>query len=468
MLDPSKILSRHPEIESSIEDRDILSHSYDAWPVSVKWKQQGKQPCKPDAVYWPKNTREICALVSWANSEGLPITPWGLGSAVTGACLADRGGIMIDLSKMNAVTQVDEENLIITVQAGKRGIDLEAELNARGLTLNHHPQSLDRSTVGGWVATRATGQLSSRYGGIEDLIVALKIVLPNGEIIQTKKTPRAAIGVDLKSLFIGSEGTLGIVTEVSLKIFRLPDISIEEAIAFPSIQDGIEVMRKLMQAQLRPSLVRFYDFDEARHAMQDKSFANCVMFLQFEGRFSVVAQAEYEAAMSICAEHSGTGIGPDPVRAWLARRYDFSAVEAILAENGGVAETIEISDFWSSIAGTYAELKDALKPFADEVLGHFSHVYAHGTSLYLILLGKAETAEAAEAQLFEIWKTAMEICLKRGVAISHHHGVGLARLPFIRQEMASTESILNTLKSAIDPKGIMCPGKLGLAVPHDN
>ena len=468
MFDLTRFLTQHSEIESSTEDRDILAHSYDAWPISVKWKQQGKQPCKPDAVFWPKSTDEVRSLVRVAASEGIPITPWGLGSAVTGACLADKGGIMIDLSKLTKVTRFDEENLIVTVQAGKRGIELEHELNTRGLTLNHHPQSLDRSTVGGWVATRATGQLSSRYGGIEDLIVALEVVLPSGEVIQTKKTPRAAIGVDVKSLFIGSEGTLGIVTEVSLKVFRLPEIRIEEAITFASIQDGVDVMRNLMQAQLRPSLVRFYDIDEARHAMQDKTFSSCVMFLQFEGNCPAVAQAEFEAAKGICAEHNGELIGPDPVRAWLGRRYDFSSVESILAENGGVAETIEISDFWSSIVGTYAELKDALKPFADEVLGHFSHVYGHGTSLYLILIGKAKNAEAAEARLMEIWKTAMEICLERGAAISHHHGVGLARLPFIKQEMASTESILNTLKSAIDPKGVLCPGKLGLAIPDRN
>lgn len=467
MFDLTKLLTQHPDVANSYEDDDILSHSYDAWPVSIKWKQQGKQPCKPEVIFWPKNTQEVSSIIEWAGSEGIPITPWGLGSAVTGACLADKGGIMIDLSHMTEVTLVDEENLIITVQAGKRGDILEEKLNARGLTLNHHPQSLDRSTVGGWIATRATGQLSSRYGGIEDMLVSLEVVLPSGEVIQTKNTPRAAIGVDVKSLFLGSEGTLGIVTAITLKISRLPETRIEEAVTFTNVQDGIDVMRKLMHAQLRPSLVRFYDEDEARHAMQDKTFSSCAMFLQFEGR-SNVAQAEYEVAMEICADHNGTKIGPDAVRAWLGRRYDFSAVEAILAEDGGVAETIEIADFWTSIGGTYAEIKEALKPFADEVLGHFSHVYGHGTSLYLILIGKAENAEVAEARLLEIWKTAMEICLKRGAAISHHHGVGLARLPYIKEEMASTANILNTLKAAIDPKGIMCPGKLGLDVPGED
>lgn len=465
MIDFAALLAQAPNLAMSQQEADILAHSYDAWPVSVKWKQQAKQPCKPAAIVWPKNTQELSATVLWANQQRIPLTPWGLGSSVTGAPLADRGGLIVDTSRMTAVTRVNEVDLIVTVEAGRRGDVLEAELNARGLTLNHHPQSLDRSTVGGWVATRATGQLSSRYGGIEDLLVAVEVVLPNGQVVQSRSTPRAATGVDVKSLFLGSEGTLGIVSAVTLKIFRLPQARIEEAVVFPSVQDGLAVMREIMQAQLRPSIVRFYDEDEARHAMQDKSFGSCVMFLQFEG-LTAVAQAEHGAAMEICAGFGGQPLGPDPVRAWIARRYDFSAVEAILAQDGGLAETIEIADFWSTIGDTYAEIKVALRPFADEVLGHFSHVYGHGTSLYLILIGRAENAAAAEARLIEIWRTAMEICLKNGAALSHHHGIGLARLPFIGRELASTQGILNALKSAVDPNGILCPGKLGLAGPE--
>jgi alkyldihydroxyacetonephosphate synthase len=146
----------------------------------------------------------------------------------------------------------------------------------------------------------------------------------------------------------------------------------------------------------------------------------------------------------------------------MARRYDFSTVENLLAEPGGLAETIEVAHFWDRIFDTYQELKKALDPFADEVLGHFSHVYAHGTSLYIILLGRAADDARAEQILLEVWDTAMTICLKQGAVISHHHGAGLARQPYVDDALGSSHIVLRRIKEALDPAGIMNPGKLGL------
>jgi alkyldihydroxyacetonephosphate synthase len=450
-----------PEDRVSVADADISAHSYDAWPVAVKWRQQGLQPCKPDAIVTPRDADEVSATLKWASETRTPITPWGLGSAVTGACLTQFGGIVIDLSAMDQTVSIDETNLMVTAQAGKRGDILEAELNARGYTLNHSPQSLDRSSIGGWIATRATGQFSSRYGGIEDLVVSLKAVLPDGTLIETKRTPRAAIGLDTKELFLGSEGTFGIVTEVTAKIFPLSLNRIFEAVSFTSVEAGIEVLRSITREGLMPFLVRYYDEDEARHAMKDTSFDSCVLFLGFEG---ASGQAEYEAALEICARHQGKKLGAAPVEAWMDRRYDFSGVEKVLNRPGGVAETIEIVDFWDSIEGTYHALKKALAPLADEVLGHFSHVYAQGTSLYMILLGSAADAEEAEQRLKEIWDVSMRVCLERGAAVSHHHGVGLARLPYIEKDLGSALGVNSLVKQALDPHNIMNRGKLGYAV----
>lgn len=450
-----------PADRISVADDEIAAHSYDAWPVAIKWRQQNLQPCKPDAVVKPQNAEEVATIVRWANATATPITPWGLGSAVTGACLTEHGGITVDLSAMNRTVCIDETNMMVTAEAGKRGDVLEAELNARGYTLNHSPQSLDRSSIGGWIATRATGQFSSRYGGIEDLVVSLKAVLPDGTSVETKRTPRAAVGLDTKGLFLGSEGTFGIVTEVTTKIFPVVRDRIFEAVSFASVEAGIEVLRKITREGLKPFLVRYYDEDEARHAMKDKSFDSCVLFLGFEG---VGGRAEYDAALDICAQHQGKKLGPAPVEAWMGRRYDFSGIENVLARPGGVAETIEVVDFWDSIEGTYHALKKALAPLADEVLGHFSHVYAQGTSLYMILLGTAEDAREAEERLREIWDVAMRICLERGAAISHHHGVGLARLPYIRQDIATALPVNSLVKKALDPNNIMNRGKLGYAV----
>lgn len=446
----------------SVDENDLQQHSYDWWPVAIKWKQQGKQPYRPEVVVRPSSGEQIAALLAWASRRGVAVTPWGAGSAVTGAALPTYGGLILDLSTMQQVLALDETNLLVKVQAGKMGHLLEQELNKRGYTLNHSPQSLDRSTVGGWISTRATGQFSSRWGGIEDLVVAFSVVLPTGETVETRLTPRAAVGPDLRHIFMGAEGTMGVITDATLKIFPLPECRLFEAVQFDTVEAGINVMRRFMQAGLRPFLVRYYDQDEARHAMRNPDFSGCVMFLGFEG-IEAVAAAEYEVTITMCREAGGQQIGSDAVEAWMKRRFDFSTVENILARPGGVAETIEVAHFWDSILDTYYALKETLRPLADEVLGHFSHVYPQGTSLYMILLGQVEDDELAETRILQIWKTAMGVSLARGAVISHHHGVGLTRMPYIRQDLGTSALVLERLKSALDPAGILNPGKLGLS-----
>jgi alkyldihydroxyacetonephosphate synthase len=442
-------------------DEEILQmHSYDTWPVATKWKQQGKQTHRPDLVVRPTTVEQIEKMLSWANQNHIPVTPWGLGSSVTGAPLVSRGGIMLDMSAMQQVLEVNTTNLWVKVQAGMLGIELEQRLNAQGFTLNHSPQSLDRSSVGGWISTRATGQFSSRYGGIEDLVVAFSAVLPTGEFVQTPFVPRAAIGPDIRHIFMVAEGTMGVITDVTLKIFPLPEVRILETLRFTSVSHGLNAMRKIMRSGLRPFLLRFYDQDETRHAMQDSSFVGCAMFVGAEG-VKAVAEAEYQALLAICKEEGASVLGPSGAQAWMKRRYDFSTIEQRLEQPGGLAETIEIAHFWDSIEETYQTLKLALAPYAEEVLGHFSHTYSQGTSLYMILLGHEKDAATVEERLYEIWKTTMSICLEKGAAISHHHGVGLARLPYIQEQLGTGMVVLEKVKQAIDPNDILNPGKLG-------
>jgi alkyldihydroxyacetonephosphate synthase len=446
-------------VSATIED--LALHSFDAWPVATKWRQQGKQPFRPAVVVRPTTVDQVVRLMAWASLRGVPVTPWGLGSAVTGAPLPLRGGIALDMAALSRVLLLDDTNLIVRVQAGKLGLELELELQDRGLTLGHSPQSLDRSSVGGWVATRAAGQFSSRYGNIEDLIVALTVVLPTGELIETPLVPRASMGPDLRHLFVGAEGTTGVVVDVTLKVFPLPEHRRLEALRFETVEAGVGAMRRIMRAGLRPCLVGFYDRDEAPQALQQPAFDGCAMFLGVEG-VRAVAEAEFAAALDICHEHGGRSLGPAAAEAWMDRRFDFSAVENLLATAGGLAETIEVAHFWDQILETYLALKGALTPYADEVLGHFSHVYPQGTSLYLILLGRAEDDAAAEARLRTIWEVAMKVALERGAAISHHHGIGLARLPYIEEALGTGMLALRRVKAALDPEDVMNPGKLGL------
>ena len=373
-----------------------------------------------------------------------------------------QGGILLDMSAICSVLTLDETNLLVRVEAGMMGHELEEELNARGYTLNHSPQSLRLSTVGGWVSTRATGQFSSRWGGIENLIAALTVVLPTGELIETKLAPRAAVGPEVRELFVGSEGTLGVVTDVTLKIFPVAEHRLFETVSFDTIEAGLTAVRRIMRIGLRPFLVRLYDRDEARHLMKGEEAPGNILLIGFEG-VEDVAKAEYSAAIDICRAEGGKVLGPNTALAWMERRFDFSTVENLLEEPGGFAETIEVAHFWGGILRTYNELKKVLAPLTTELLGHFSHVYPQGTSLYMILLGRVEDDAAAEERLMKIWDVAMNSCLECGAAISHHHGVGLARLPYIRRELGSSTLVLQRIKGALDPAGVLSPGKLGLS-----
>jgi alkyldihydroxyacetonephosphate synthase len=449
------------DILSGADDTEVIRHAYDWWPVAAMWRKQGKIPHLPEAVCFPKSKEDAAALLTWADKHRVPLTPWGAGSSVTGSSLPGRGGMTVDFSRMAEVLELNEVDRYVRVEPGIMGDKLEAWLNERGYTLNHSPQSLDRSTPGGWVATFATGQFSSKYGGIEDLLLGLEVLLPDGTIAKTHLTPRTATGPDLRQLFIGAEGTLGLTTEVTLKVFNLAPFRKFSAFEFPDLSSGIRTMREIMQSGLRPFLIRFYDEDEAWHAMKQEGYRKCLLFLGCEG-VRLAAEAEFAACAELCALNGAKEIGAMPVEAWMNRRFDFSTVEGYLERPGGYAETIEVAHFWSRIQSLHSRLKQGLHGMATEVMSHFSHVYDQGTSMYMILLGQAPDDAEAEVRLKKIWEITMEICLEEGATIAHHHGAGLARNPYIARERSGDHHLLARIKAVVDPQNLLNPGKLGL------
>ncbi len=438
----------------------IAEHSHDWWPMNATWRHQGKAPYRPDAVVFARTAEEIAATLKWAGEAGIPVTAWGLASSVVGGPLATRGGIILDTTGMDRVLEIDTDNMHVTVEAGVNGGTLEDQLSELDLTLNHSPQSLYRSTVGGWLATRATGQFSSRYGGIEDLCVGFKAVLADGTKVEIGGAPRMAVGPDLRHVLIGSEGCLGVITEVTLRLFPLAEVRELRTVAFPDVASGVAAMRDIMLSGLRPFLLRFYDLAEARHAMKDSAFGSPVMFIGAEGSADMAA-CEIAELLKVCTRNGGEDIGLAGAEGWMGRRFDFSTIENVLNSHGGVAETIEVANTWSGISGTYNALTEAMKPFADEVLGHFSHAYSNGVSLYVILLGKADDPAGAEARMKQIWEVANRAALDSGAVLSHHHGTGLARNDHVREALGSSWDLYSRLKEAMDPSGILNPGKLG-------
>lgn len=453
------LLNRPDAVSDAREDLD--ARAFDWWPVGAKARQQGRVDHRADLVVFPQSADDVARVLRWAQGSGTPVVARGLGSSVVGGPLATKGGICLDLCRMKRVLSVDTTDMLVRVEAGKNGGELEDELAQRGLTLGHSPQSLYRSTVGGWVATRATGQFSSKFGGIEHLVAGFTAVMADGSVVRFGPWPRMAVGPDLRHLVLGSEGCIAVVTEVTLKCFPAAQAQAFDTCTFPDLISGLTAMREIMQARLTPSLLRFYDVAEARHAMKDPSFDSHVMFFGSEGLKPMV-DAEMQCVADVCRRHGGRSIGASGATAWMARRFDFSAIENILQRPGGVAETIEISHHWSGIQRTYDALTRALAPFATEVLGHFSHAYTDGVSLYVILLGDAADARAAEQRLRDLWQVANQTVLDTGATLSHHHGCGLARTNHVNASLGSAFPVWARVKQALDPKHILNPGKLGM------
>ncbi|QKJ86035.1 FAD-binding oxidoreductase [Paramixta manurensis] len=450
-----------PEPQVLTDSDSLQASSHDTWPLSTKLKHLGCHDYQADVVVKVTDEQQIQQVLALATANDTPVTPRALASSVTGQPLPTRGGIVLDLSAMTQQREINTTNLTVEVSTGYNGGKLEDELQQMGWTLGHSPQSLYLSSVGGWLSTLATGQFSSYYGGIEDLITAYTVILATGERVRLQASPRAAMGPDLRQLFIGAEGTLGVVTSVQLKIFPLPQTRLYDTLELPSVEAGLQIMREQAMAGLRPFLLRLYNTVEARHAMQNPAQDKPVMFLGTQG-VAAVARAEMDAFMALVHRYGGTSLGTEGVLKWMDRRFDFSTVEKRLATPGGFAETIEVAHNWDGIASLYHALNNALSPMADEVLSHFSHVYPQGTSMYMILLGREESDPAAVEKLRAIWREAMRVCLEHNAELSHHHGGGLIRSPYARESLGSAHLLLRRVKQALDPNGILNPGKLGL------
>ncbi len=443
------------------DDDSLRQHSRDTWCVSVLRALRGTLTERPLCVVSPTGVEQVSQLLAYANEQRLPVVPFGGGSGVCGGVLPSADAIVVDMRRLHRMLEINPAALTVRVQSGMMGNAFEAALNAAGYSAGHFPQSIDVSTVGGWISTRAAGQYSTRYGNIEDLVLALEAVLPDGRVLRTKVGPRAATGPDLRHLFLGAEGTLGIVTEATLRIFPRPESSVAEAYSFDSMRAGLEAIRCFMRAGWKPPVVRLYDAVEAARLFPAASTgSNCLLLLISEGPGALTA-VEIDACRSVCAANGGTVVGPDPVQRWLAERNQVPGFETFL-ERGFVLDTIEVATTWDHINDLYGEVIAALQKVEGIVVasGHSSHSYPQGTNIYFTFVARPVDPQQAEATYRACWQQAMEATLHCHGTVSHHHGIGRLRVPWMARELGTGLAVLRTIKHALDPNGIMNPGVL--------
>lgn len=447
---------------------DLEPYRSDWWALSLLQMRRGRLPPLPMAAVRPRSTEDVAQVLRWAAEKKATVVPRGGGSGVCGAVNPTSEAIVVDLTRMDRLLEIDHESLMFTAQAGIGGPKIEQELGARGMTLGHVPQSFHLSTLGGWISTKASGQLSTRYGGIEDRLLGLTAVLSDGTIVASNPSPRSSTGPDWWRMFVGAEGTLGIVTEATLSAYPLPEASQWVGVSVQTFPDGLELLRKIVQSGARPSVARLYDEADAAINFGRLGITSPTVILRFEGNPAVV-EAEVRISEGCIDKAGGEMIGREAGEHWWEHR--FRAVETyrqILAGEGplgplGVVDTMEVAHFWAGLPNLYRRVRDALSEHADAVLGHASHLYMPGANIYFtFLISSASDHNDAEARYRAAWEAGMRATLSAGGTISHHHGIGLLKSPWMSDELGSGMEAIRRLKKALDPEAILNPGKLGL------
>jgi len=461
---PHQLVERLRATGASVElgAAERVEASRDWWPLAMTWAASGQVPAVAAAVARPSHADQVPDVLRLCHDARVPVTAAGGRSGVTGAAVPLFGGVVLDLCGLAGVRAVDRDDFVVDVLAGTFGDRLEQELRRdHGLTVGHWPQSVTLSTVGGWLACRGAGQLSNRYGTVEDLVLGLDVVLADGTVVHTGGHARQAVGPDLTQLFVGSEGTLGVITAARLRTWPVPAAERRAAYAFATFEEGADACRRIVQRGISPAALRLYDAVEADRSHGTGDVAVLLVF--DEGDPAVVAAA------TTVTEEECTGadrLDDTLVDRWLEHRNDVSALEALVSR-GYVVDTMELTAAWSAIPALYPAVRDAIArvPGVIAASAHLSHSYPEGACLYFTFAGEpAEPAtESRDALYLACWDAGTRTALAHGGSLSHHHGVGLNRSRFVEEALgAGATSVLAALKAALDPAGILNPGKLGL------
>ena len=458
--------------------------------------RRGQIPNPPDAVLYPTCEEAVLKLLKVAEKESIAVIPFCGGSSVVGGVepldgKGFSGAVSVDLRKMDALIHVDPESRLARFEAGIWGPQLEEELAKRGLYMGHAPESFLFSGLGGWIASRGAGRQSTGYGKIEDMVQSLRLVTPRG-VIETRDVPASATGPDLNRLICGSEGTLGIITEATMKVRPLPEVYDYRGLLFKTFEGGVQAVREMMQSGVVPETIRISDPVESGLAMQVRKpssnpakergmqvalraleamgysfYTGAFAVLGCEGKKEEVAERTKRIG-AICRRNGAVPLGKGAGNEWYHGRYDHPYLRDIMFGWGVMTDTLETSTNWDNIMNLYHAVREAiaeaLAAYGSKsiVTCHLSHSYVTGSSLYFIFLGKM--AEGREIEQWEhLKKKAGDTIIASGGTISHHHGVGYEHAPWFEQEYGKSGiDALRAIKKELDPAGIMNPGKLGL------
>lgn len=422
----------------------------------------------PDAVVRPASHEDVAAVLAWAVAHHVAVVPFGGGTSVTGGLAARRDGyaglVSLDLLRLDRLLSVDPVSKTAVLQAGVRGPAAESALAEHGLTLGHFPQSFEFASIGGFAATRSSGQSSAGFGRFDDMVVGLRVATPVGDLV-LGSSPANAAGPDLRQVVLGSEGTLGVITEVTVRVRVRPAEARYDAWSLPGFAEGADAMRHLAQHDLLPSVLRLSDEAETMVNLASQSdiggagVTGCLMIVGYESSPVMARRDDVSAALS---RLGGTRLGEERGRAWAEGRFQAPYLRDSMLDAGVLVETLETATFWSNRDRLYQAVKQALESSLGEgtlVLCHISHVYETGCSLYFTVAAKE--ADDPLAQWLAAKAAASDAMLDCGATITHHHAVGTDHKPWLAREIGPVGvAMLRGLKAAVDPSGVLSPGVL--------
>ena len=427
----------------------------------------------PAAIVYPGSTAEVAAVLRFAEENLVNVVPRTGGTATEGGLeTVVEDSVVVDGSRMNAVTSIDPVDMMATAQCGVRLAELEDMLRPRGLTTGHSPQSKPLAQMGGLVATRSIGQFSTLYGGIEDMVVGLEAVFPGGKVTRIKNVPRRAAGPDIRHVVIGSEGALCFITEVTVKLFRYqPEHNRYFGFLVDRFADGIAALRELITAGYRPSVCRVYSPEDARQHFAGFYRGKNVVVLVAEGP-KRIADATAEAIEELFAGRRHERVDSGLIQHWFENlnwgQDRIDAEKADMLTNARLGYTTEVSVDWSRTSDLFDAVMSRIRsefPRAADLtmLGaHSSHSYQTGTNLYFVYDYTINCSPREEIEVYHKPLNAIIVteALRAGGSMVHHHGIGKYRTPWVRQEHGSAFYLLSTLKHAFDAKGVMNAGTI--------
>src|SRR4051812_14795850 len=448
------------------EDAQLDAYTADTYWPAIHARAAGTPLGRPDVVAVPRSEEDVAGALRVAAQHRVPVVAWGGGSGTQGGAVPIDGGLVVDLRALNRIIEIDEISMTVTAQAGVNGNVLERALNARGLMLPHYPASSEWATVGGYIAARGSGVLSTRYGKIEDLVLSLRVALAGGELIDTVSVPRHAVGPDLTQLFVGAEGTLGIITRATLEIVPLPAERRFVTLRFPSVEAGVNAFRNTLAAGHRPSVIRMYDEEATQRTLSPvvgETLEGVCAIVSFEGEPAAVA-VEGARTVELARDEGARELDPALAKTWWDRRYDFYKPPHH-PQLPSIWGTIDVVARYREILGVHRALQTAVRdryaPDGLQLRMHFSHWYRWGTMIYARFLIPEGGPDALRLH-DQIWKDGITAVLAAGGVMNDHHGVGIKLAPYMATQHGAGLEALRRVKYALDPLGIMNPGKLGL------